>query len=118
MVGKVWDSYVASLIQNSRRRHARQAELAARDQGEIQVVRAASEQHSLAAMSLNEVLPNARNLSAADKLRLIRILAEDVETAPDVVLFDRNQVYESWTPTAEPGTVEALMRVIEADARK
>jgi hypothetical protein len=35
-------------------------------------------------MTLAEVLPGARQLSAVEKLKLIRILAEDLDTAEDI----------------------------------
>jgi len=35
-------------------------------------------------MSLAEVLPAARRLTPTEKLKLIRILAEDLETAEDI----------------------------------
>ena len=35
-------------------------------------------------MSLAEVLPAARRLTATEKLKLIQILAEDLETAEDI----------------------------------
>jgi hypothetical protein len=38
-------------------------------------------------MTLAEVLPNARQLSSIEKLKLIRILAEDLDRAEDVALF-------------------------------
>ncbi|MBI2929457.1 MAG: hypothetical protein HYY24_27655 [Verrucomicrobia bacterium] len=58
-------------------------------------------------MSLTEILPRVRNLAAADKLRLIGILAEEV--AADVAPLESDRTYVVATPVFEPGAAEALM---------
>ena len=62
-------------------------------------------------MLLNELLPEVRELAATDKLRLIRILAEEVEA--DVVLPDPGRTYTLATPAFEPGAAEALLKELE-----
>lgn len=62
-------------------------------------------------MSLNELLPEVHELAPADKLRLIRILAEDIEA--DVSPFEPGRTYAVATPTFEPGAAEALMMELE-----
>ncbi len=65
-------------------------------------------------MSLAEILPNVRGLSAADKLRLIRLLAEDVDPAPDIAPLEHGRVYTLSTPVFEAGAADALRRELES----
>lgn len=59
-------------------------------------------------MLLNELLPEVRGLAATDKLRLIRILAEEIEA--DVTPLDPARTYALATPAFEPGAAEALLK--------
>jgi len=70
----------------------------------------------LVVMSLAEIIPNVRNLPAADKLRLIRILAEDVDAGPDVAPLEHGRTYVVSTPVFEAGAADVLQRELE-DAR-
>ena len=45
-------------------------------------------------MTLADVLPNARKLSAIEKLKLIRILAEDLDTAENISPLEPFKTYE------------------------
>ncbi len=65
-------------------------------------------------MSLSEILPNVRGLSAADKLRLIRILAEDVDAEPDIAPLEHGRSYVVATPVFEPGAADALLRELRS----
>ncbi len=49
-------------------------------------------------MSLNELLPAVRELTAPEKLRLIRILAEDLDTSEDISPFEHHTTYCLATP--------------------
>ena len=69
-------------------------------------------------MSLAEILPEARNLSAAEKLRLIRILAEDVDPDTETGPLEVRRTYVLATPVFEPGAAEALMRELEAPTER
>ena len=71
----------------------------------------AAAQSNLAPMSLNELLPEVRELTAADKLRLIRILAEEVQA--DVTRLDAGRTYVVATPAFEPGAAEALLKELQ-----
>jgi hypothetical protein len=62
-------------------------------------------------MSLTEILPNVRELSPADKLQLIRILAEEVEA--DIVPLEPDRPYVIATPQFAPGAAEALMNELK-----
>lgn len=66
----------------------------------------------MAVMSLAEIVPTVRSLSAADKLRLIHLLAEDVDLSPDVSPLEHGRTYLVTTPVFEPGASEALLREI------
>ncbi len=68
-------------------------------------------------MSLAEILPNARSLTAADKLRLIRILAEDVDAGSDIAPLEDGRTYVLSTPVFEAGAADALLRELESAAR-
>ena len=64
-------------------------------------------------MSLSEILPEVRSLSAADKLRLIRLLSEDVDGAPDITPLEHGRAYAVATPQFESGATEALLRELQ-----
>ena len=49
-------------------------------------------------MTLADVLPAARRLSAAEKLKLIRILAEDLDVSEDVAPLEPFKTYDLPTP--------------------
>lgn len=64
-------------------------------------------------MSLAEMLPEIRGLSAADKLRLIRLLAEQVDVEGDVAPLEHGRTYIVSTPAFEPGTGAILQEELE-----
>ncbi len=49
-------------------------------------------------MKLAELLPAVRQLSATEKLKLIRILAEDLEIAEDISPLEPFKTYDLPTP--------------------
>ena len=59
-------------------------------------------------MSLAELLPEIRGLSAADKLRLIRLLAEQVDAEGDIAPLEDGRTYVVSTPVFEPGASAIL----------
>ena len=65
-------------------------------------------------MSLAEILPSVRSLSAADKLRLIRLLAEQVDLTTEVAPLEHGRTYVVSTPVFEPGAAEILLRELKA----
>src|SRR5258708_2337088 len=67
-------------------------------------------------MSLAEVLPNARALPAADKLRLIRLLADELDLEPDIAPLEHGRTYLLATPVFEEGAAATLLRELEAAA--
>ena len=44
-------------------------------------------------MTLPEILPSIKQLTAFDKLKLIRILAEELDTNENIFPFQTNKIY-------------------------
>jgi len=65
-------------------------------------------------MSLADILPTVRSLSAADKLRLIRLLAEQVELDAQIAPPEHGRTYVVSTPVFEPGAAEILLHELDA----
>jgi hypothetical protein len=65
-------------------------------------------------MSLTEILSEIRTLSAADKLRLIRLLAEQVDAEGEIAPLEHGRIYIVSTPVFDPGASEILQRELEA----
>jgi hypothetical protein len=66
-------------------------------------------------MNLADVLPNARKLSAIEKLKLIRILAEDLDTAENIAPLEPFKTYELPTPYDSFGAGAILMQTLNQD---
>jgi hypothetical protein len=66
-------------------------------------------------MTLSEVLPSVRQLSIIEKLKLIRILAEDLETAEDISPLKPFKVYDLPTPYNSFGAGATLMQALESE---
>lgn len=71
-------------------------------------------------MSLAEVLPTVQQLSRRDKVKLARILLDDVDTAveeqeltDEIAPFERNKVYHLYTPYNMYGVAHLLMEAFE-----
>ena len=60
-------------------------------------------------MTMSELLPSIRQLSSVEKLRLIRILAEELDTQEDMLPFQPDKVYYLPTPYNSFGAGRALM---------
>ena len=65
-------------------------------------------------MTLTEVLPVIRQLSTAEKLKLIRILAEELEAAEDISPLEPFKTYNLPTPYHSLGAGAALMQALES----
>ena len=65
-------------------------------------------------MTLNELLPAVRQLAALDKLRLIRILAEELDSGEDIFPFEPNKIYYLPTPYNSFGAADVLAKAMEA----
>lgn len=60
-------------------------------------------------MSLTELLPAIRQLPALEKVRLIRILAEELDTDEDISPLQPNKLYYLPTPYHSFGVGRLLM---------
>lgn len=66
-------------------------------------------------VSLNEIVPAIRMLPAHDKLRLIRILAEELEAAKEFIPFEPGKTYSLPTPYNSYGAAAILAEALAAD---
>jgi hypothetical protein len=64
-------------------------------------------------ITLNGVLPAVRRLSSVDKLRLIRILAEELDQNEYIFPFEPDKIYELPTPYNIFGAGEILMDTLK-----
>lgn len=64
-------------------------------------------------MTLTELLPAIRQLSAPEKLKLIRILAEELDTGASIFPLEPHKTYDLPTPYNAFGAGEALMQAIK-----
>ena len=60
------------------------------------------------AMTLTEILPTVRQLPILDKIRLIRILAQELDTEEDIFPFEPYKVYYLPTPYNVFGAGKAM----------
>lgn len=65
-------------------------------------------------MTLAEVLPAVSQLTVPEKLKLIRILAEDLEKNEDIAPFERGKVYALPTPYDSFGVAQVLANELAA----
>ena len=63
-------------------------------------------------MTLADVLPAIRQLSATEKLKLIRILAEDLEVADNIAPLEPFKTYELPTPYDNFGVGDVLIEAL------
>jgi hypothetical protein len=65
-------------------------------------------------MTLAEVLPAVRQLTASEKLKLIRLLEEDLDRDEALSLFEHGKVYNLPTPYDSYGAAQALADALAA----
>jgi hypothetical protein len=63
-------------------------------------------------MTLAEVLPSARLLSVTEKLKLIRILAKDLDMTEDIAALEPFKTYDLPTPYDNFGAGAVLMEAL------
>jgi hypothetical protein len=68
-------------------------------------------------MTLADVLPNARKLSAIEKLKLIRILAEDLDITENISPLEPFKTYDLPTPYDSFGVGSILIETLKQDAK-
>lgn len=61
-------------------------------------------------MTLAELLPSIQNLPATDKLKLIRVLADELDSGEDISPLMPHKVYYLATPYGVSGAGQALMQ--------
>lgn len=66
--------------------------------------------------TLKEIMPVVRTLPTIDKLRLIRILAEELEQAREIAPFEPGKTYELSTPYNAFGAADILAEAMTADS--
>lgn len=66
-------------------------------------------------MSLNEVLPDVRALSRFDKLRLIQLVAQELEQ-DEAALIEQSQTYPIWSPIEAFDAAAELLKAVESGA--
>jgi hypothetical protein len=64
-------------------------------------------------MTFAQILPEAQRLPAVDKLKLIRVLAEDLDSGDDISPLVPHKVYYLATPYDSAGAGQALMDAME-----
>ena len=64
-------------------------------------------------MTLAEVIPAARRLTAIEKLKLIRVLVEDLDIAEDIAPIETFKAYNLATPYDTFGAGNILMEALE-----
>ncbi len=64
-------------------------------------------------MTLAEVLPAIRRLSVTEKLKLLRILAEDLDVAQEISPLEPLKTYDLPTPYENFGAGLVLMELLE-----
>ena len=68
-------------------------------------------------MTLADILPNARKLSAIEKLKLIRILAEDLEISENISPLEPFKTYDLPTPYDSFGVGSILIETLKQDSK-
>lgn len=64
-------------------------------------------------MTLADIIPIVRKLSPSEKLKLIRILAEDLDTVEDISPLEPFKTYDLPTPYNSFGAGAILMEALE-----
>ena len=68
--------------------------------------------HQEIEMTLVEILPTIRQLPALEKLHLIRILAEELDTSAEIYPFEHHKTYLLPTPYNMFGVGQALAEAL------
>ncbi|MBE9116226.1 hypothetical protein IQ249_09995 [Lusitaniella coriacea LEGE 07157] len=65
-------------------------------------------------MTLTELLPAVKQLSILEKIKLIRLLAEDLELQEDIAPLEPSKTYNLPTPYNTFGADAVLMQAMES----
>jgi hypothetical protein len=69
-------------------------------------------------MTLTELLPEVMRLSQPEKIKLIQVLAEELDASEDASPLEPGKVYYVATPYNAFGAAQALMDALEASSEK
>jgi len=64
-------------------------------------------------ITLNDIIPAVQKLPSVDKIRLIRILAEELDKNEYIFPFEPDKVYHLPTPYNTFGVAETLMNTLK-----
>lgn len=64
-------------------------------------------------MTLTDLLPSIQKLSSSEKIKLIRILAEELDNNTSIFPLEANKTYDLPTPYNNFGAGEILMKLLE-----
>jgi hypothetical protein len=65
-------------------------------------------------MSLIDVLPDVQSLSRVEKIRLLQLLAQDLET-DEISLIEPGRSYPVWSPDRAFSAAAALLEAVDKD---
>lgn len=65
-------------------------------------------------MTLTEVLPNIRQLSRTEKLRIVHILIDEI-AAEETSLLESGRTYEVWSPYDSFDAADKLLKMLEEE---
>ncbi|MEH1998355.1 MAG: hypothetical protein V7L00_06315 [Nostoc sp.] len=66
-------------------------------------------------MTLADIIPIARKLSPSEKIKLIRILAEDLDTVEDISPLEPFKTYDLPTPYNSFGAGTVMMEALKSE---
>jgi hypothetical protein len=69
-------------------------------------------------MTLTELIPEVEQLTAADKVKLIRVLAENLDAGEDISPLVPHKTYYMYTPYGCQGAGSALMNALNAGEQR
>lgn len=78
---------------------------------------AAKKSKMMLSSSLPEIVPAIKMLSAFDKLKLIRILAEELENTKDIFPFVSGKTYQMETPYSMFGAADVLAKTVHQNVK-
>lgn len=64
-------------------------------------------------MTLAELIPVVQDLPATDKLKLLRVLADELDSGEDISPLEPHKVYYLSTPYGMSGASKALLQAME-----
>ena len=68
-------------------------------------------------MTLSEIMPSARLLPAADKLKLIRFLAVEIDDGDEIEPLEHGRTYTLHSPNFEDGAADELKDLLNSASK-